>query len=144
MKGGSDRHEGGRSAWVRRTSIGAASVLSALAVGCFGASAAMAGSYISPSFACAPASWCYVPGAPTETYFFVTENNAATFPVSVAVGVHNAAGGFYGWAAGQTCPTCSPAIDVSWLHLLEYNKGILAVYNYDPVNIRYFIVTGYW
>jgi hypothetical protein len=104
----------------------------------------MAGSFTSPSFACAPASWCIAPGSPTEYYYLVDVSSAATFAVTTAAGVYSSTVNKYtGYGAGTTCPGCYvPGVD--WYnHFVVYN-GRPEVYNYDATHTRWFTIAAYW
>ena len=130
--------------------MSAATLLSMLTIGWLGTSSAFAGSYSSPYFTCAPATWCLVPGAngsgtaPYEKYYYVDAHSPATFSVSAYAGLYNSTYSFFAWALGNTCPFCAVENDVIWYDGYPVDDGYLVVYNVDSSHSRQFFVTGYW
>jgi hypothetical protein len=73
----------------------------------------------------------------------VSASNPASFPVGLAVGQSGGGSGYAGYAYGNTQPGGLQSF-VYWYNVLPVYSGKLEVYNYDPVNTRAFVVSGYW
>jgi hypothetical protein len=124
--------------------------LTALGLASVGTAAASAGSYVSPGFSCAPASWCLVPGVngtgtgPYEPYYYVQVSSLATFLVSATAGVYNSTDMYFGSADGAICFSCAANPTVDWYDTYPQADGYLVVYNWDSSHTRTFQVDGYW